>query len=82
MDLTLPRSQFWCYFIRDVKDATVSTLATEVSGKVQGVQGLSSRLGEIRQYLDLVLNGKMPVNHEIMKQLQVRRSLDALQCPR
>ncbi|GMH41082.1 hypothetical protein BSKO_08992 [Bryopsis sp. KO-2023] len=58
------------HLLRDVKDATVSTLATEVSAKVQGVRGLSSRLAEIRQYLDLVLNGKMPVNHEIMKQLQ------------
>lgn len=67
---------------RDVKDATVSTLATEVSGKMLGVQGLSSRLGEIRQYLDLVLNGKMPVNHEIMKQLQVQnyRSILGFNC--
>ncbi|CAD7705460.1 unnamed protein product [Ostreobium quekettii] len=58
------------HLLRDVKDATISTLATDVSAKVQGVRGLSSRLQEIRQYLEYTLDGKMPVNHEIMKQLQ------------
>jgi len=58
------------HLLRDVKDATISTLATDVSAKVQGVRGLCARLQEIRQYLEYTLDGKMPVNHEIMKQLQ------------
>ncbi|CAD7702890.1 unnamed protein product [Ostreobium quekettii] len=58
------------HLLRDVKDATISTLATDVSAKVQGLRGLFSRLQEIRQYLEYTLAGKMPVNHEIMKQLQ------------
>ncbi|GBG63030.1 hypothetical protein CBR_g34730 [Chara braunii] len=58
------------HLLRDVKDATVSTLATEVSGKLQALKGLESRLKEIRSYMDLVIEGKLPINHEIMSQLQ------------
>ncbi|CAJ1914168.1 unnamed protein product [Sphenostylis stenocarpa] len=39
------------HLLRDVKDTTISTLATEV---------LDARLKEIRSYLDLVIDGKLP----------------------
>lgn len=59
------------HLLRDVKDATVSNLSTEIGRMVTGLKGLKSRLSEIQEYLQLVIDGKMPVNHDIMYQLQV-----------
>ena len=64
------------HLLRDVKDATVSTLAADVSTLATGLNGLRSRLLQIQEYLGLVLSGKLPVNHDIMYQLQVH-PLDA-----
>ncbi|KAL2549212.1 26S proteasome non-ATPase regulatory subunit 7-like protein A [Forsythia ovata] len=58
------------HLLRDVKDTTISTLATEVSGKLTALKGLDARLKEIRSYLDLVIEGKLPLNHEILYHLQ------------
>lgn len=60
------------HLLRDVKDATISTLSTDVSGKLQALEGLKNRLCEIQQYLEHVLSGKLPTNHDIMMYLQVR----------
>jgi hypothetical protein len=59
------------HLLRDVKDATVSTLAAEVSTLASGLSGLKSRLLQIQEYLSLVIDGKLPVNHDILYQLQV-----------
>ncbi|KAG6760130.1 hypothetical protein POTOM_036631 [Populus tomentosa] len=58
------------HLLRDVKDTTISTLATEVTGKLTALKGLDARLKEIRGYLDLVIEGKLPLNHEILYHLQ------------
>ncbi|EMS65641.1 putative 26S proteasome non-ATPase regulatory subunit 7 [Triticum urartu] len=58
------------HLLRDVKDTTISTLATEVSSKLAALKGLDARLTEIRGYLDLVIEGKLPLNHEILYHLQ------------
>ncbi|KMZ68501.1 26S proteasome regulatory subunit N8 [Zostera marina] len=58
------------HLLRDVKDTTISTLATEVSGKLAALKGLDARLREIRDYLNLVIEGKLPMNHEILYHLQ------------
>ena len=60
------------HLLRNVKDATVSTLATDIGGKVQAVRGLRTRLRSIVQYLEKVLDGTLPVNHDVMHKLQVR----------
>ena len=60
------------HLLRDVKDATVSTLSTEVERMSGGLKTLKSRLIEIQQYLELVLKGKLPVNHDIIYSLQAR----------
>ena len=61
------------HLLRNVKDATISTLSTDVSAKLQALKGLKSRLLEIQEYLGLVMEGKLPVNHDILNYLQVRR---------
>uniref|UniRef100_A0ACD5ZX56 Uncharacterized protein n=1 Tax=Avena sativa TaxID=4498 RepID=A0ACD5ZX56_AVESA len=58
------------HLLRDVKDTTISTLATQVSSKLAALKGLDTRLREIQGYLDLVIEGKLPLNHEILYHLQ------------
>lgn len=58
------------HLLRDVKDATVSTLSTEVERMAGGLSTLKARLLEIQQYLELVIAGKLPVNHDIVYSLQ------------
>ncbi|XP_039070374.1 26S proteasome non-ATPase regulatory subunit 7 homolog B-like isoform X3 [Hibiscus syriacus] len=58
------------HLLRDVKDTTISTLANEVTGKLTALKGLDARLREICAYLDLVIDEKLPLNHEILYHLQ------------
>ena len=44
----------------------------QVSGKLVALKGLDARLREIRSYLDLVIDEKLPLNHEILYHLQVK----------
>ena len=44
---------------------------TQVTGKLAALKGLDARLQEIRGYLDLFVDGKVPLNHEILYHLQV-----------
>ena len=44
----------------------------QVTGKLTALKGLDSRLREIRSYLDLVVEEKLPLNHEILYHLQVQ----------
>lgn len=60
------------HLLRNVKDATISNLSTDVTAKLQALKGLKSRLLEIQEYLGLVLDGKLPINHDILNYLQVR----------
>jgi 26S proteasome regulatory subunit N8 len=58
------------HLLRDVKDATISTLSTEVERMAGGLNTLKARLLEIQHYLELVIAGKLPVNHDIVYSLQ------------
>jgi len=58
------------HLLRDVKDATISTLSTEVSNRLSALGDLSKYLEDIRCYMGMVLEGKLPINHEIMYNLQ------------
>lgn len=58
------------HLLRDVKDSTVSNLTSEVSHMASGLRALKSRLTEVQQYLSYVLEGRLPVNHDIMYGLQ------------
>lgn len=43
----------------------------QVTGKLAALKGLDAMLHEIRGYLELVIDGKLPLNHEILYNLQV-----------
>jgi hypothetical protein len=51
-----------------------------VSSKLAALKGLDARLREIRSYLDLVIEGKLPLNHEILYHLQVSLSVAGVIC--
>lgn len=55
---------------RDIKDTTVGTLSQRITNQVHGLKGLNSKLLDIRSYLERVAAGKMPINHQIIYQLQ------------
>ena len=64
----------WLHFIfidlRDIKNLTAGTLSQRITNQLLSLKGLNSRLQDIRDYLDKVATGKLPVNHTIIYQLQ------------
>jgi 26S proteasome regulatory subunit N8 len=63
------------HLLRDVRDSTLSELSADVSAKVSALQGLSTRLQEVQLYLQAVLEGKLPVNHDVLALLQAAYGL-------
>jgi len=58
------------HLLRDIKHSTTTTLSTRVSNQLASLRGLQSRLLEVRDYLQQVSSGKLPVNHQIVYHLQ------------
>lgn len=58
------------HLLRDIKDNAVGTLSTRISSQLGSLGGLQGRLEEIRDYLTKVVSGKLPVNHQIIYNLQ------------
>ena len=58
------------HLLRDVKNLSVGTLSSRVSDQLSSLRGLQSRLGEIKDYLQQVVDGLLPVNHQIIYNLQ------------
>lgn len=58
------------HLLRDVKDTTVGSLSQRITNQLLGLKGLHSQLSEIRDYLIQVGQGSLPMNHQIIYQLQ------------
>eukprot|EP00927_Polykrikos_kofoidii_P072486 TRINITY_DN685_c0_g1_i2.p1 TRINITY_DN685_c0_g1~~TRINITY_DN685_c0_g1_i2.p1 ORF type:complete len:358 (+),score=113.45 TRINITY_DN685_c0_g1_i2:79-1152(+) len=58
------------HLLRDIKNASASTLPVRVGDKVSALKGFAVRLREISSYLSSVVAGKLPMNREIIYQLQ------------
>jgi 26S proteasome regulatory subunit N8 len=58
------------HLLRDIRDVAVGTLSTRITAQLQSLQGLHLRLREIGAYLQKVLDGDLPVNHDILGNLQ------------
>lgn len=59
------------WFLRDVKDTNVSTLATRINDKVSSLQSLTLRLQEMNDYLSLLDAGTLPVNNTVWLTFQL-----------
>ncbi|QQP36042.1 26S proteasome non-ATPase regulatory subunit 7 [Caligus rogercresseyi] len=58
------------HLLRDIKDTTVGTLSQKVSNQLMGLKGLHLKLQDMGAYLGLVVQGKLPLNHQITYLLQ------------
>ncbi|KAL3899963.1 MAG: hypothetical protein SGCHY_001684, partial [Lobulomycetales sp.] len=59
------------HLLRDVKDLGASgSLSSRVTSQLESMQSLETRLVEIRDYLAKVADGKLPINHDIVYNLQ------------
>lgn len=58
------------HLLRDVKDTTVGTLSQRITNQLVGLKGLLGQVRGIRSYLQQVVDGKLPVNHQIIYALQ------------
>ena len=53
-----------------MKDASVSNLTTSVQEKVNSLKSLNVHIKEMEEYLGNVYDGTLPVNHQIINQIQ------------
>ena len=58
------------HLLRDINDPTISTVASRVRQKMTSLRGLKSNLIEMHEYLSNVAEGRLPVNHRIIDNLQ------------
>lgn len=58
------------HLLRDIRNASASTLATKVADKLTSLRTLVSKLKEIADYLSQVAMGKLPENTQIIYNLQ------------
>ncbi|XP_022198165.1 26S proteasome non-ATPase regulatory subunit 7 [Nilaparvata lugens] len=58
------------HLLRDIKDTTVGSLSQRVTNQLMGLKGLHLQLQDMRDYLNQVVEGKLPMNHQIVYQLQ------------
>ncbi|RHY01685.1 hypothetical protein DYB28_011266 [Aphanomyces astaci] len=58
------------HLLRDINDPSVSSLAGQVKHKMTALNGLQERVDEMRLYLQHVQEGKVPVNHQIVYNIQ------------
>merc|ERR1712113_835545 len=59
------------HLLREVENISLSTLTTEVNHKLSSLNGLTQRLVMIRDYLNLVIKGNLPINQDILQNLQL-----------
>ncbi|KAJ8303542.1 hypothetical protein KUTeg_019938 [Tegillarca granosa] len=58
------------HLLRDIKDTTVGSLSQRITNQLMGLKGLHSHITDINNYLQKVTSQQLPVNHQIIYQLQ------------
>eukprot|EP00127_Corallochytrium_limacisporum_P002164 Clim_evm58s108 gene=Clim_evmTU58s108 len=58
------------HLLRDIKDSTAGTLAQRISNQMSALRSLKTRLDDVHQYVEKVHKGELPINYQIMYQLQ------------
>merc|ERR1711978_629158 len=58
------------HLLRDIKDTTVGTLSQQITNQLLGLKGLNGKLKDMHKYLEQVVDGKLPMNHQIVYHLQ------------
>ncbi|RKP03177.1 hypothetical protein CXG81DRAFT_29348 [Caulochytrium protostelioides] len=63
------------HLLRDIKDNAVGQLSVRITNQLNSLKGLAQRLRDIKGYLTKVVNGDLPINHQIIYNLQDMLSL-------
>ncbi|XP_062592974.1 26S proteasome non-ATPase regulatory subunit 7-like [Saccostrea cucullata] len=58
------------HLLRDIKDTTVGSLSQRITNQLMGLKGLHGHVNDINGYLQKVTSKQLPVNHQIIYQLQ------------
>lgn len=58
------------HLLRDIRNSTESTLTDQVNAKLNSLLGLKKRMEEMYDYLTKVVEGRIPVNHQIIYNMQ------------
>jgi 26S proteasome regulatory subunit N8 len=58
------------HLLRDINDPSTSSLALQIKQKITGLAGMVDKLSEIHTYLENVASGRLPVNSQIIYNLQ------------
>lgn len=58
------------HLLRDIKDTTVGSLSQRITNQLMGLKGLHAHVNDINSYLQKVTSKQLPVNHQIIYQLQ------------
>jgi len=58
------------HLLRDIRNITVGSLSQQLTNQLNGLKGFYSSLNDIKSYLDKVIKGELPINHQIIYQLQ------------
>lgn len=58
------------HLLRDIKDTTVGSLSQKITNQLLGLKGINAQIRDIKNYLIKVGNGELPLNHQIVYQLQ------------
>jgi len=58
------------HLLRDIKDTTVGTLSQKITNQLMGLKGLEMKLKDMHNYLQQVVDEKLPMNHQITYLLQ------------
>lgn len=58
------------HLLRDINDPTISTVASLIRAKMAGLDSLTDKLVEMKDYLEAVLRGDMKINQDIVANMQ------------
>lgn len=58
------------HLLRNIRDTSAGTVSDQVNDRLNALKGLKKRLHEIQGYLENVVSGKVPINHQIMYNIQ------------
>jgi 26S proteasome regulatory subunit N8 len=58
------------HLLRDIKNVSVGDLSMQVSDKIRGLKALGQKIDEMRLYVEDVLKGSLPMNSDIVHNLQ------------
>jgi 26S proteasome regulatory subunit N8 len=58
------------HLLRDIRNITVGSLSQQITNQINGLKGFNLNINDMKSYLDKVLKHELPINHQIVYQLQ------------